>query len=152
MDDKSEDRIRKAIEEGHFENLSGKGKPLNLDENPFEDPEWRAAHHLLREGGFSLPWIEARKEIEAQLEDSRRQLGRAWARRLAALEQGLSLELVQLEWAGAVDVFRKKVEVLNREIRDYNLQTPLLQFQMLHLKADREIEKITSQDSPSGTI
>jgi len=56
----AEEQIRRAIEEGKFDNLPGKGKPLNLEQNPFEDPEWRLANHVLITSGFSLPWIEKR--------------------------------------------------------------------------------------------
>ncbi len=31
--------IQQAIQDGAFENLPGKGKPLNLDDNPHVDPE-----------------------------------------------------------------------------------------------------------------
>jgi DnaJ homolog subfamily C member 28 len=143
MADKNEEQIRKAMEEGQFDNLPGKGKPLNLDENPFEDPEWRMAHHLLKEGGFSLPWIEGRREIDKELAAARERLRTAWRARQASLDRGAAIELVQYEWSAAVDVFKKKIEVLNRQIRDYNLQTPLLQFQMLSIQTEREIQKIT---------
>ena len=46
----------------------GKGKPLRLEDDSLEDPEWRMAYHMLREGGFSLPWIELRQEIVTTLE------------------------------------------------------------------------------------
>ena len=62
-----EEQIRRAQEGGQFDDLPGKGKPLRLDENPHEDPEWRLAHQILRNGGFSLPWIEMWREIEAEL-------------------------------------------------------------------------------------
>ena len=41
-----EEIIRRAIQEGKFDDLPGKGEPLQLDDNPHEDPEWRAAHHI----------------------------------------------------------------------------------------------------------
>ena len=53
-----EEIIRQAMQEGKFDDLPGKGKPLNLDQNPHQDPDWRVAHHLLKSAGFSLPWIE----------------------------------------------------------------------------------------------
>ncbi|UCF26898.1 MAG: DUF1992 domain-containing protein, partial [Chloroflexota bacterium] len=66
-----EEIIRRAIEEGEFDDLPGKGKPLQLDQNPHQDPEWRAAHNMLKSGGFSLPWIESLGEIEVQMQDAR---------------------------------------------------------------------------------
>ena len=67
----AEEQIRRAIEEGKFDNLPGKGKPLHLDQNPFEDPDWRLANHVLKTSGFSLPWIEKRNEIEALIQTAR---------------------------------------------------------------------------------
>ena len=37
-------KIREAIAEGAFDHLEGAGKPLDLRENPFEDPSDRMAH------------------------------------------------------------------------------------------------------------
>jgi hypothetical protein len=45
-----EKQIREAMEAGEFDNLPGKGQPIDLTENPFEDPDLRMAHHLLRGG------------------------------------------------------------------------------------------------------
>jgi DnaJ homolog subfamily C member 28 len=73
-----DDAIEKAMREGKFDDLPGKGKPLSLDENPHEDPDWRLAHHVLKNGGFSLPWIETRKEIEDETGRARQALRRAW--------------------------------------------------------------------------
>ncbi len=42
-----EDLIQRAIQEGKFSDLPGKGKPLRLDDNPHADPDWQLAYHLL---------------------------------------------------------------------------------------------------------
>ena len=46
---------------------AGKGEPIDLRENPFEDPDLRTAHRLLRNAGFAPAWIEERKDIDAEL-------------------------------------------------------------------------------------
>ena len=75
-----EEHLRKAIEEGKFDNLPGKGKPLHLNEsNPHADPEWELAYHIIKEGGYSLPWIETIREIETDIESSRLDLHSAWS-------------------------------------------------------------------------
>ena len=74
----TEKSIREAIEKGEFDNLAGKGKPLDLSENPFEDPDLRTVHRLLRNAGFAPAWIEERKDIEAQFELARTTLTHAW--------------------------------------------------------------------------
>ena len=83
-----EEHIRRAMEEGKFEDLPGKGEPLNLEENPLEDPEWRMANHILRSSGFTLPWIETYREIEQVLEVARKSLLRTWTWRQASSRQG----------------------------------------------------------------
>ena len=124
-----EEIIRRAIEEGKFEELPGKGKPLNLDENPYEDPDWRMAHHVLRNAGFSLPWIETRREIEADLEASRTTLARSWAWRERVLQQSSRPDWVEEEWGRAQQVFLDRVIELNKRILSNNLSVPSTRFQ-----------------------
>lgn len=85
-----EERIRGAIEEGRFEDLPGIGKPLNLEENPYEDPEWRMANHVLRSGGFTLPWIENPRMIESELDTVQIALRRTWIWRENAITTAIS--------------------------------------------------------------
>jgi DnaJ family protein C protein 28 len=136
----AEDQIRRAMEAGQFDNLPGKGKPLRLDDNPFEDPEWRLAHHILRSSGFTLPWIEARRELEASILSARQALQRSWAWRQAALAEGKPPQLVDAEWERAVDAFRQQVEEINRDILTYNLSAPTGQLHLLQLDIESQIE------------
>ena len=62
-----------------------KGKPLRLDDNPLADPDWQLAYHLLKENGFTLPWIELRQEIEKEIEAARQSFKQAWEWRQSAL-------------------------------------------------------------------
>lgn len=96
-------KIQEAMNDGAFENLDGSGRPLSLDEEPFEDPSLRMAHRLLRNNGFAPAWIEESKDIDAavarlQYDRSRGRLG--------------------------VDEFRRRVSALNRRILDFNLRAP----------------------------
>jgi DnaJ family protein C protein 28 len=140
-----EEHIRRAMEEGKFDDLPGKGKPLHLDENPHEDPEWRLAYRMLRESGFSLPWIETIREIEVEIEEARTGLGNAWAWRRTALAESQPYDFVQGEWERALKVFRERVVALNRRIRDYNLEVPVERFQRPLLRFEREVAAVTGQ-------
>ncbi len=141
-----DDPIRRAQEEGKFEDLPGKGKPLHLDENPLEDPEWRLANHLLRSSGYTLPWIEMRKEIEAEMAAARASLERAWSWRQAAMEEKRPVGEIQTEWRRAEAAFRQQIEQVNRRIFDYNLQVPSDKFHLLKLNAEKEIQAIARID------
>ena len=137
-----EDHIRKALEEGKFDDLPGKGKPLNLDDNPYADPDWQLAHHMLKSSGFTLPWIAARQEIDAQVETARATLARAWEWRERSLPSGQPYAHVEAEWQRSVKAFEERVEKINKKIFDYNLQTPSEKFQLMKLNAQREIEAV----------
>ena len=96
----AERKIREAMEEGAFDHLEGAGKPLDLKENPFEDPSDRMAHRLLKNNGFAPQWIEEAKEIEAE------------SRRL------------HCEGKISTDEYRARVVALNRRILSFNLKAP----------------------------
>lgn len=141
--------IRKAMEEGKFDDLPGKGKPLPLDDNPHEDPEWSLAYHVLRNGGFSLPWIEARQAIENDLAAARQALQRTWQWREAALQRSQTQEQVETEWQRAVQTFGEAVVALNKRIQEYNLQAPADPFQLQRLVMARELQAITNPAASS---
>ena len=67
----AERKIREAMEEGAFDQLEGEGRPLDLDENPFEDPSLRMAHRILRNNGFAPEWIEEWKDIERAIHEGK---------------------------------------------------------------------------------
>ena len=137
-----EEHIRRAMEEGKFENLPGKGKPLDLGDDSLADPEWRLAHHMLRSSGYTLPWIALRQEIEMESEAARATLKRAWEWREAARAQGQPDERVEGEWGRAVEAFRGRVAGINKKIFDFNLQAPSERLQLLRLDAEREIAAV----------
>ena len=105
-------KIREAIAEGAFDHLEGAGKPLDLRENPFEDPSDRMAHRLLKNNGFAPAWIEEAKEIDAEL-------------------RGLSAETKV-----STDDFRRRVVALNRRILSFNLRAPSISVHKLPFVID----------------
>lgn len=140
-----DEQIRKAIEDGAFDNLPGKGKPLDLTANPHEDPGWRLAYHMLRSSGFTLPWIETRQTIEAEYTAAVESLARTWAWRRSVLEQDQSPAAAEGEWQRSLQAFETKVGELNKRIFNYNLQVPSDQFKRRLINLKREIARITGQ-------
>jgi hypothetical protein len=131
--------IRKAIEEGKFSNLQGEGKPLPLNDNPWEDPEWRMAYHVLQANGFTLPWIEKRQTIEKDHEAARRLLAQAWSKH----QTGGALSEEQA-WQQALQAFELQIRALNQKIRDYNLSVPLDRFQIRLVRVEQEVDRLTT--------
>ncbi len=142
-----EEIIRQAIEEGEFDDLPGKGKPIQIEQNPHQDPDWRAAHHILKSSGFTLPWIESLREIKTNLLRAQDRLLRAWSWCQDQQDHTFQTEFVESEWMKARENFQERIASINNQIRTYNLEVPNDRFQLPLVNADQEIKKVirTSQ-------
>ena len=138
-----ENSIEQAMREGKFDHLPGKGKPLKLEDHPHEDPEWRLAHHVLKNSGFTLPWIEARREIEAEIEAARQALRRAWEWHKETSSCQQPNPASEAEWQRARQRFSEQVDGINRRILDYNLQAPTMGLQLRKLNLERELRSLS---------
>lgn len=64
FDKLAEDKIREAIAAGEFDDLPGKGKPLNLDAYFAVAEEWRVGVSLLKNSGFLPQEMQLLKDVE----------------------------------------------------------------------------------------
>ena len=134
--------ILRAMEEGKFDELPGKGKPLNLDEIPYEDPGWRLAYHILKTSGFTLPWIESLRDIDKTFQSIQADLRVAWTHHLDTSIDNLPAEESEAQWQRAMQAFQAQIEELNKTIRKVNLEVPNSQFQLSLIDPEREILKV----------
>ena len=128
--------IRESMERGEFDDLPGAGEPIDLTENPYEAPELRTVHRLLRNAGFAPAWIEERKDIDAEFQ-----------REYTILSRGYQIYCangnhVNRDWLRVTREFRKRVEELNQRIRHYNLKAPAAAFHRAIIDADQFIEEL----------
>jgi len=138
----TEKKLREAIENGEFDDLPGKGEPIDLKENPFEDPDLRVVHRLLRNAGFAPAWIEERKDIDAELEAARTKLSRAWM----LFGKGGKTPSDE-EWERIVREFREQVVELNKRISVYNLKAPAAVFHRKRIDPEKLIEAVCNASS-----
>lgn len=59
----SEQRIKKAYEDGDFKALPGFGKPLNLDDDLGVPQELKMAHRMMKNAGYSTDEMNVKKEM-----------------------------------------------------------------------------------------
>ena len=64
----ADNRIREAIEAGDFDDLQGKGQPLNLEDDSHIPPELRMAYKILKNADCLPPELVLRQEV-VQLQD-----------------------------------------------------------------------------------
>lgn len=143
-----EEKIRTAQAEGQLSNLRGSGQPLNLDENPFEDPALRDINRLVKKQGFRPDWLELDVEIRQRVEHAIQALRLAWRhyqtlwpktagdpdRRRAALA----------EWEHAQNACRAALTDVNRQIFLLNLKAPLTQFQRRPIDVEWVIRQVSA--------
>jgi hypothetical protein len=140
-------QIRDAQERGEFDNLAGKGQPLDLTPNPFaQDREM--AFKILKDAGYAPEWIELDRAIRAKLQGARKVLSRSREQREARLKEladhsgkwaVAERQRALASWQMAVASFKEEVEDINKEIADLNLKVPSPLLQRPKVGADREI-------------
>lgn len=109
--------LREARERGEFDDLPGKGKPIQWEDETHVPEDQRMAHRLLKHNDFTLDWIELGKELDARYRALQERLARARADRAAG-------SLGQNEWHSIAQEIAGKIRELNKSIIGYNLRTP----------------------------
>ena len=59
----AEQKIREAMDNGEFDDLPGKGKPIELEDDRHIPQDIRLAHKILKNADCLPPELEVRKEI-----------------------------------------------------------------------------------------
>ncbi|EPQ58913.1 hypothetical protein GLOTRDRAFT_69931 [Gloeophyllum trabeum ATCC 11539] len=79
-----EERIERARLEGHFNKISGRGKPLTRQQdegNPFIAREEFLMNRIVKRQGAAPPWVELQAELESAVTSFREILRQSWTRR-----------------------------------------------------------------------
>ena len=59
----AERKIKEALDNGEFDNLTGAGRPLVFEDETWIPEDLRLAYRVLKNSGFIPPELELRKEI-----------------------------------------------------------------------------------------
>lgn len=148
----SEQELRSVIEriiddaqkKGMFEDLPGKGKPLNLRKNPYAGDS-ALAFELLQNNDYTLPWIDKRNEILAAIEALRAELKEEWNYVQSELQasSGEDRQRVLLsEWQTYVRQFEVRLVRLNKKITQVNLGIPAERLEIIKLSLEKELERV----------
>lgn len=111
-----ERQLEEAFASGAFDNLAGKGQPLDL-----EGGLDATLRRILRDNGSTHPLLEARRALEDELEAARASYLRDRNR----------------------DRFEERLRALNRERRLFNLRTALPNFHLIPIDPHEELRRIS---------
>lgn len=135
--------IEEAMREGAFDNLPGKGKPLNLNENPNEPPDMAMANKILKNNDTTPPWIGDRKKLLEDIESLRGQMAQRWGwMRDDWIDPNADRARLSRRWADQIDAWTGQIETLNRRIRDLNLILPIWRMELLRIHLADELARI----------
>ncbi|CAL5387667.1 dnaJ homolog subfamily C member 28-like [Camellia sinensis] len=130
-----EQRIWHSMEEGQFENLPGKGKPLDLNTNPHADPAEDTLYRILSRNKCAPEWVELNKEIRYDIAGWRLALQRASAHR----ENGNNSK-----WIESSEALKLQLRSINNKVFKYNLIVPFGR-QMFGLKWEKELDRLNEK-------
>jgi hypothetical protein len=107
-----EEILGEARDNGEFDNLPGKGKPLRLQDDVFSGDK-ALAYHLLKNNDLAPPEIERGKQIDAEIERAEEILATLRRRRNALLGGGRILSASDRR---AYNLVRDNAEASYREV------------------------------------
>jgi DnaJ family protein C protein 28 len=142
-----DDMIQEGQDKGVFDNLKGKGKPLNLSQNPY-GAEFELAHSLLKDNQLTPAWIMNRNEISQGVEALRQEIKKVWTRHereFRIITDRIHRDSLTLSWDDACLGWEKKIAELNKLIRDYNLKRPVSNLEILTLSLQRELDRVEAR-------
>ena len=135
--------IEEAMREGAFDNLPGKGKPLNLNENPNEPPDMAMANKILKNNEATPPWIGDRKKLLEEIESLRGEMAQRWGRmRDDWSDPNADRARLSRRWADQIATWTGQIDRLNNRIRDLNLILPIWRMELLRIHLADELARI----------
>jgi DnaJ family protein C protein 28 len=137
-------RIEEAVRQGAFDNLRGKGKPLNLQRNPFVPEEMEIAYSIMENNQIAPEWIVDRKTVLQRIEQFRQRLQTAvatyqhqWQRASDAPTRGHLAH----GWQSQLHQWEEELAKLNQMIATLNLKQPLVNLELFKLRLDEELAR-----------
>nr|XP_012803393.2 dnaJ homolog subfamily C member 28 [Jaculus jaculus]XP_045006268.1 dnaJ homolog subfamily C member 28 [Jaculus jaculus]XP_045006269.1 dnaJ homolog subfamily C member 28 [Jaculus jaculus] len=132
-----EDLIQESMARGDFDNLSGKGKPLQKFSGcSYIDPMTHNLNRILIDNGYQPEWILMQKEIKDTIEQLREEL------LTSRKKLGNPMTPVeQKQWDHVCERFQENIRKLNKRVSDFNLIVPILTRQKVHFDVQKEITR-----------
>mgnify|MGYP002622478209 FL=1 len=133
--------IQEGMDKGYFDNLPGRGKPLNLNKNPYA-ADMELANELLKENDLPPAWILQRNEILAGIAKLRAGIGRQWAWHerefhIATAEKGR----LTIRWDDYCLKWQAEIVELNKKIDAFNLKRPFDNLEIFKLNLENELKR-----------
>jgi hypothetical protein len=151
-----EEQISEAQKRGDFDNLRGKGKPLDLTGNPHAR-DWEMAYKAMANSGFVPDWVERDREIRRLLDEATGLLERHVVWYNEAVAELASVPAAQLvsrrqfiaqAKADVMSRYRARAAEINKKIRDFNLVVPIPSKQRFTVRVEQDLAEFEARLDP----
>ncbi len=140
-------KIQEAIEEGQFDNLPGKGKPLDLDDDPTTPPHLRLANRILKNANVLPDWVQLEVEIEKARAECRAAFDRAVREYEGRKSQNSERQFA--EWYSRTrSSYIRAMKSVNSDILKFNLVAPRTPYVQIPFRVDEETARFDSVNPP----
>ena len=133
--------IQEGMADGLFDNLPGKGRPLNLQRNLYA-ADMELANELLKENDLPPAWILQRNEILAKIAKLRAEIERQWGwhQREFAVSAASRSQLT-IRWDDYCLKWDEAIDELNQAIDTFNLKRPSDNLEIFKLNLEDELKR-----------
>jgi hypothetical protein len=137
-------RIEEAMRAGMFDNLRGKGRPLNPAPEPHVPPDMQMANSLLKNNDLTPAWISDRAQVLAEIERFRKKLSTASTEHqgaLAAEKTPADRAALEQRWQAQRAAWQEEIRTLNRRIELQNFKQPVTFLEIVKLRLEDEVRR-----------
>lgn len=137
-------RIEEATRNGAFDNLRGKGKPLNLQRNPHVPEGMEMAYSIMQNNNIAPEWIGDRAAVLRRIADFRLRLETAvhdYQERLHNARDIVQRVAANQSWQQQLPQVEAQLQEINRQIRTVNLKQPMIHLEIFLLRLDEELTR-----------
>jgi DnaJ family protein C protein 28 len=152
----SERKIQEAIDDGAFDNLPGKGRPLILDDDPLTPPHLRLPNRIMKNAGVLPDWIDLAREIRAAQAECARafdRFGKEYSRRSAGARASDADAPSFAAWyARTRESYFRGLKRVNTDILKYNLMAPSAAEPLIPYRLEEEQERVARAYPPPSHV
>lgn len=141
--DLMEDIFEDGRQRGLFDDLPGKGRPLDLQQNVFEG-SGSLANQLMRDNDLRPAWLGIRSDVEAKIVALRADVRRTWQRYDLAWQQAAHQShraSLALGWDSACQAWETQIAEINKAVDNYNIRRPAQQLELFKLRLADELTR-----------
>jgi hypothetical protein len=140
-DNLMDELIQEGREKGLFDNLSGQGKPLLLEQSSVPTGQ-ELANAILKENDVAPAWIMERNDILARRDKLRADIQRQWLWHEAAFaDAGENRGRLTISWDDCCLRWQEEILLINQRIDTYNLKRPSERLELFKLELTRELDR-----------